>query len=471
MKEKLKTRDILAYAVGSIGDSTVYNFVLSFFSFFMTTVAGVSPAVAGTIISIAIAWDAITDPIIGYLVDHSKSKYGKRRPWILSSLVPMGASLVLMFLNVNFDQTEKNLYYLVLVLVFWSGYTAFNIPYYSFGSVLTESDSERVKLAAYREVLGYVGIFCASSVPTFIVGYLVKKGFENGYAWTIAATVAAVVSTVSIFLMWKFTRGKERMDEQVDVEKISPRTFVRNIIDLTKMKPYLLIIISALMNNVCMTLYNSSLMYYVTYNMGLSEMAASTMFTCMTVVSIVLIPFVTKAVEKFSKGQVYVSCVVFSGLCMILAKFVHLNSVFMGCVYVVLVGVGTCAYWMCIFTFLYDVVDYDAFNHNKTRDGIIMSYYSFILKLGGSAAAAVQGVLLARSGFVEAAATQSASTLNAIESMFTYIPGICLILSGMAIAFTPLQDKKMDALRSALEKRRKGEEYSTEGFESLIIKK
>lgn len=80
INKKLKTKDILGYTIGSIGDSTSYNFILSFLSFFMTTVAGVSPAVAGAIISIAIAWDAITDPIIGYIVDNSRSSKGKRLP-------------------------------------------------------------------------------------------------------------------------------------------------------------------------------------------------------------------------------------------------------------------------------------------------------------------------------------------------------------------------------------------------------
>ena len=90
MGKKLKTKDIFGYTIGSIGDCASYNFVLSFFSFFKTTVAGVSPAVAGTIISVAIVWDAITDPIIGYVIDHSKNKHGKRRPWILRSLIPLG---------------------------------------------------------------------------------------------------------------------------------------------------------------------------------------------------------------------------------------------------------------------------------------------------------------------------------------------------------------------------------------------
>ena len=62
-------------------------------------------------------------------------------------------------LNVDLPQTSKNIYYLILVLVFWTAYTAFNIPFYSFGAVITDVDSERVKLSAFREVLGYVGTF------------------------------------------------------------------------------------------------------------------------------------------------------------------------------------------------------------------------------------------------------------------------------------------------------------------------
>lgn len=227
-EKKLKTKDILGYTVGSIGDSTSYNFVLSFFSFFMITVAGVSPVVAGTIISVAIAWDAVTDPIIGYLVDNSKSKYGKRRPWMLKSLIPLGASLVLMFLKVDFPQTQKNIYYLILVLIFWTAYTAFNIPYYSFGSVLSDVDSERVRVAAFREVLGYVGIFCASSVPTFIVGKLMENGFNNARSWFVAGIISAVISVSTILLMWRCTRGKERTDEVADAEKMNLKGFFTN---------------------------------------------------------------------------------------------------------------------------------------------------------------------------------------------------------------------------------------------------
>lgn len=465
---KLKTKDILGYTIGSIGDSTSYNFILSFLSFFLTTVAGVSPSVAGAIISIAIAWDAITDPIIGYVVDNSKSTKGKRRPWIFRSVIPLGASMVLLFLKVDFPTVQKNLYYLILVLVFWTAYTAFNIPYYSFGSVLTDDDSERVKLAAFREVLGYVGIFCASSVPTFIVGKMVAHGFSNATSWFTVGIITASISVVTIFIMWWMTKGKEPVEEVATTDKMNVKGFFKQISSLIKMKPYILVIICALLTNVYMTLFNSSLLYYVTYNMGLSETRASVMFTAMNIISIVFIPFVTKGVALFTKSKVYVLCAVFSGAVMILAMFTGIPNITVGCIYVILVGVGTCAYWMCIFNFLYDVVDYDEFQQGKKRDGIIMSFYSFLLKLGGSIAAAVQGIMLERSGFDPSLAIQSESALNMIKVMFTILPGICLLGAGIVMALTPLKDKPMCALRAALEKKRAGEEYSVEGFEELV---
>lgn len=466
--KRLSVGEMLGYTIGSIGDSTAYNFVLSFFSFFMITVAGVSPVIAGAIISIAIAWDAITDPIIGYMVDHSKSRKGKRRPYIFKSLFPMGASIILMFMNVDFPQTQKNIYFLILVLVFWTAYTAFNIPYYSFGSVLTDIDSERVRVSAFREVLGYVGIFCASSVPTFLVGLLLKNGLKDSQAWFAAAVLSAVITVVTILIMWRCTRGKEPVEENVDVPNMHPADFFKEMCSLMKMKPYLLVIVCALFTNVYLTLFNSNLLYFVTYNMGMSETHASAMFTAMNVVSILFIPFITKAVAAFSKTTVFVGCTMFSGIVMILARFVDISSVFAGCVYVALVGVGTCAYWMCVFNFLYDVIDFDEFKNGKKRDGIIMSYYSFLLKLGGAAAAGIQGILLQNSGFSADLAVQPDSVQHMIRLLFTVLPGVCMVIASLAIIVTPLKDKRMEALRASLEKKRAGELYTTEGFESIL---
>lgn len=132
-QKNLSMKKMLGYSMGALGDNASYCLVFNFLSFFFTTIAGVSPRVSGIIISIALVWDAITDPICGIMMDRSRCKYGKRRPFILTSLPVLGASMILLFLNVDFPQAQKNIYYMVLVCVFWLAYTVFNIPYYSLG--------------------------------------------------------------------------------------------------------------------------------------------------------------------------------------------------------------------------------------------------------------------------------------------------------------------------------------------------
>lgn len=88
--------------------------------------------------------------------------------------------------------------------------------------------------------------------------------------------------------------------------------------------------------------------------------------------------------------------------------------------------------------------------------------------MGGAAAAAVQGVLLSSSGFDASQSIQNPQALGMIEAMFTIIPGICVLIAGLVMAFTPLQDKRMNCLREALENKRIGKPYSTKGFEMLV---
>lgn len=458
----------LGYTIGSIGDSTAYNIVISFLSFFLTTIAGISPAIAGTISSIAIAWDAVTDPILGTMVDTSKSKKGKRRPFIGMSLIPMVVSIIFLFTKVDFPQAQKNIYYLIVVLIFWTSYTAFNIPYYSLGSVITNDDDERAKIAGFREAMGFIGIFCGTSVPTFLVGKLTKAGWSDAHAWSAAAVVGGIIVLVSIGIMWRATKGHEPIDEQMDVEKFTIRGTINGIVSLMKTKPYVLIILSALFCNVYMTLFYSDMLYYTSYVMGISESSASILYAIQSACSICLIPFVTKLAMNHDKRNVYVACMAGSGVIMILAKFVGIKTLPMAIAYIIVVGIGTCAYWLFIFNFLYDVVDLDEFKTGKKRDGIIMSYYSLLLKLGGAVASLVLGILMQAGGFAPEAAEQSVKAIGTIESLFTVYPGIFMMLAGLVMLLSPVTRKRIEALREAQEKKIKGLPYDISEFEEVL---
>lgn len=458
----------LGYTIGSIGDSTAYNIVISFLSFFLTTIAGISPAIAGTISSIAIAWDAVTDPALGVMVDLSKSKKGKRRPFIGMSLIPMVVSIIFLFMKVDFPQAQKNIYYLVVVLIFWTSYTAFNIPYYSLGSVITNDDDERAKIAGFREAMGFVGIFCGTSVPTFLVGKLTKAGWTDARAWGAAAVVAGLIVLVSVGMMWRATKGHEPIDEQMTAEKFTVRGTLNGISSLMKTKAYVLVILSALFCNVYMTLFNSDMLYYTSYVMGISESSASILYAIQSACSICLIPFITKLVMSHDKRNVYVACMAGTGAVMILAKFIGVRTIPMAIAYIIIVGIGTCAYWLFIFNFLYDVVDLDEFKNGKKRDGIIMSYYSLLLKLGGAVASFVLGILMQVGGFDPEAAEQGAKAIGTIESLFTIYPGVFMMLAGLVMLLSPVTRKRIEALREAQARKEQGLPYDTAEFEEVL---
>ncbi len=459
----------VGYATGSLGDSAAYYVVTSFLSFYLTTVAGISPKVAGIIIGLATVWDAITDPLMGILIDHSKSRYGKRRPFIIGSLAPLSAAIIMLFISFDASSTVKTAYYIFMVLVFWTAYTAFNISFYSLGAAITSNDDERIKISGFREVAAFVGVFCGTSVPTFIVGRLVKTGMGTSTSWTIAAVIVAAIMTIAILVMWYSTRGKEPIGDAVDAgAQHSWKESLAGIVELTRLRPYVMIILSALFASVYMTLFNSDLLYYTSFVMGLSEDQSSVLWTVSSICSVAFIPFLAKLGMVFDKRSIYIAGMVFSGVCMIAARFTGLPSLTWAVVYIILVSVGTAAYWMFLFNFLYDVIDIDEFRTGKKRDGLIMSYYSFLLKLGGAIAAFLMGLMLEAAKFDGEAETQVPSAIEAIKDLFTIYPGIFMVISGAVMIFSPAIRSRMKALHLAKARRDAGQDYSTDGFAELL---
>ena len=448
--KKLSVGKMIGYSIGSIGDYAVYGFIFSFLSYFLTTVAGVSPAVSGTIIFIALIWDGVTDPICGILMDRSKCKYGKRRPMILGSLPVMGASIILLFINVDLPSIQQNIYYCILVCVFWTSYTVFNIPYYSMGAIITLNDSERTVTSAIRQVIAPVGNLCASSLPTVVVAIVMAQGFEEDSAWFAAAVAVAVISVISILIMWRTTRGMEPIEEelaQLAEKQHSWKESLADIIAIMKYKPYILIILAALFMNVQMTFSNSSTMYYCIYIAGLSEMQIAGLFTIGTVAGVIMAPIMAYFAVNFDKKKVYFWCMLSSGVVLFIMYFVVPVTQLSIIVFRLLSGFGNGAYWLFIFNLLYDVADADEMLTKKRKDGVIMSYYSFLLKVGGAVASLAFGYMLEFAGFDGEAMTQSTEALGSILSVHALLPGIFYILSAFMILMTPLSKKKMAEMR------------------------
>lgn len=456
----------IGYSFGGTGDAIAYDFIASFLLFFLTDLAGISPAIAGTIIGVAVLWDAITDPIIGLLSDHSKSKYGKKRPFLLGSAIPLGVIMMLLFHVVGFEGNAKVAYYLIFAILFWTAYTCFNIPYFALGGCLTESTDERTKIRSIAQAFNFIGVFFASAVPTFLVGTFKDMGFDDPAAWQFAVIIIATIAIISILISWRVTRGHELVIEET-TDSTRDNIF-KAALEVMRIKPYRNVIVSQLLFYASYTIFTASVLYFVENNLLLGEKQAALIFTGLALGGVVVAFLLGPIAVKFDKRTTYIGCMFIAGAIMVIGNFIPIESLAVAVVFATIVNIGSAGHWTLSYTLLYDVFELDEFINGKRREGFLMAYFSFCGKLGGALAGLFTGILLQFARYDAATTVQTPEALAAIKSLFTFWPGVLCILAGITIVLYPITKPRFEALLNALTLKREGKEYSTEGFKEIL---
>jgi GPH family glycoside/pentoside/hexuronide:cation symporter len=169
--EKLTLKEKIGYALGDGAANIAWRGVATFLFIFYTDVFGLNPAVVGMLFLIARFGDGIIDILMGVVCDRTNSKYGKFRPWILWTAVPLGITLSLLFTTPNLGPTGKVIYAYATYLLFFLFYTANNIPYGALMAVMSPDDKERTSLGSYRMVGAFTGGMVVQGALLFLVAH------------------------------------------------------------------------------------------------------------------------------------------------------------------------------------------------------------------------------------------------------------------------------------------------------------
>ncbi|MBU1020112.1 MAG: MFS transporter, partial [Firmicutes bacterium] len=165
-------KNILSYAVGDLYGGGAFFIIGALFLVFLTDVAGLSPALAGTIILVGKLWDAFTDPTMGYISDNTKSRYGRRRIYFLIGIVPIFISWVLLWSSFGFESTvAKFVYYLIIYLLFNTVFTLIMVPYNSMPAEMTKDYADRSKLITVRMLFSQGGMLLGAVLPLTIINF------------------------------------------------------------------------------------------------------------------------------------------------------------------------------------------------------------------------------------------------------------------------------------------------------------
>ena len=202
-----RRRLMVAYGFGDAGTGLAAT-ILGFYLFpFFTCAAGLPAFIAGSLLTVIKVWDAFNDPLIGWMSDHTQSRWGPRLPWMLGASLPLGISLAAMWWVPEGTLMQRTIYYVVMAILLMTAYTGVNLPYAALSTELTADTAIRTRLNAAR----FTGSILAGTIG-LLVAFLVLREGGGGYILMgqIAGTIAACTTLLCCWGLAPFAKQAQR---------------------------------------------------------------------------------------------------------------------------------------------------------------------------------------------------------------------------------------------------------------------
>lgn len=439
MKEKISFREMLCYAFGDAGCNFVWTTVGSFLTLYYTNSVGISAAAVGTMMLLTRLLDGLSDIVMGTIIDRTKTKWGKARPWLLWTAPLMGIGLVLLFsVPTALPAGGKLVYaYITYVLMAAVIYTACNLAYTTLLSLISPDTNIRSTISSIRFFVVMIAILAISYGANPII---------NAVGWTKTAIVFGVVGTILILIC--FIGTKERVTESEETKqqgKEEKLSVAESFKLLAQNKYFVLVAALFILEYMAAGATNGSGMYYATYVLGNGNLFGNLtlfgMVPCMVAVFIV-----PKLNEKLGTWKIMMLSF---GIQLVAYAMIGIFSTTLPMLYLALVikSIGQTAPMAILFALVADVVDYGELKTGKRIDGLTYSAVSFGMKVGTGLGSAIVGWALAWGKYDGMAATQSSSAITAITALYSYIPFVLVAITLVVMYFTNV-DKGIQELKN-----------------------
>lgn len=441
----------LAYGAGDLGAAITAAIVGFFMNAFLLEVAGLRPGVVGIIFFVSTLWDAITDPIVGNWSDRTRSRWGRRRPWLLFGAIPFGIAFWLHWLVPDMDANGLFIYYLVVALLLKTAFTAVNIPYTSLTPELTSDYNERTSLTAYRFSFSILGGVTAVGLHPVIVG-MFGTDIKTGYM--VSAGLWAIFIVLSAWTTFFFTREQEHATPE------KRYGFIEGIRITFQNKAFLYVTGIYLLSWLTIQFVQTNLLLYVRYWSGGEEN-----FTLLVLI-LQVTAFLFLGVWSWVSGRVGKKRTYYIGItiwAVVLAGvFLIPRDMFAPLILVsFLAGTGVSVAYLIPWSMLPDVIELDELETGQRREGVYYGFFVFLQKLGLSVGLGLSNVMLEWAGYINPTSAgeivaQPDNVLLVLRLFISLLPAVILVLSlPLAVAY-PITPERFAEIQTELAKRRQG---------------
>ena len=420
--QKLTSREKYSYGIGAYGKDLACGIVYTFIMIYFTDVVGINPAFVGTLFLVARLWDAINDPIMGMIVDNTRSKFGKFRPWIFIGTILNSVILFLLFRKPDLEGTSLYLYYSVMYILWGMTYTIMDIPYWSMIPTLATTKEDREKISVVPRIFASLG---GLTVTTFGIALVNKLGNGNqikGFEYfALGIIIIFIISTIVTCI-----NVKEKTQVQVNNEKVN----IKQAFNILKQNDQLLVFIGiVLAYNLAMQLAGGAAIYYFKYVAGKESLfSVYSFFKVAEIGGLMLFPVVTRKIGRQQVFRVATILPMFGLITLFISGLIAPQSILFISVSAVLLNLGSGFLLGSTTVMLADIVDYGEYKLGSRNESIIFSAQTLLVKLASALSGWLIGVGLSLIGYVAGAAVQSNITIIGIRVIMTIIPSIVALV-------------------------------------------
>jgi GPH family glycoside/pentoside/hexuronide:cation symporter len=450
---KLPLLTKLAYGAGDTGPAIVTAINGFFLLDFLVNVAGLRPGIAGNIFLIAKIWDAVNDPVVGWLTDKTVSKMGRRRPWLLFSAVPFGLAFFLHWVVPPLGEAGKFWYYLIIALLLDTAFTAALVPYTALTPELTPDYDERTNLSSIRFSFSILGGVLAAFFHTQIV-----NGFGNDKLTGNAVSVAIwALVCVAGFLTTFF--GTREPEYAVAAKPPSEGPgFLRGLGIVFSNRPFILVTVIYLLSWLTLQFIQNNLFIYSRDWVGMDTGSFGFLLLALQFSSFACMLLWARVSERIGKKAVYYLGTVALVVILLGLFFVQRGQVMLLFVIAVAAGIGVAVCYLVPWSMLPDVIELDELATGQRREGIFYAFFAFLQKLGLAAGLFVSGWVLDLAGYIPAQAGQPVppqpeSVLLALRILVGPVGAVIMALSFIAAYLYPITREKHAEIRAQLKAR------------------
>ena len=473
ISQKLSIKEKIGYSLGDLAANLVFQTLMTYLAYFYTDIYGLSPT-DSSIIMLVVGLIAafVFNPIIGVLADRTITKWGKFRPWILITAIPLGVIALLAFTTPNFSYQGKVIYAIVTYTLLLLFYASNNLPYSALSGVITGDMGERNSMSAYRFV---AVMFAQFFVQVFMLGIIKSAGNgDKAIGIEKVMTVLAIIGT--IMLLITFLTTKERI-----IPKPEQKSSIKeDLSDLMKNKPWVIMLSLTTLVFITLAMKGGSYVYYFENYVDKDQLAIfiqpildvlSTLklnyfgndpvsagfglFNAGGIIFMIVGITLSKSLaDKYGKRNIFGLFLFISTLFIIAFYFFPIRAIsfmfFSQILHGFFYGITIPLLWAMIA----DVADYSEWLNNRRATAIIFSAMMVGLKAGLSIGGALTTSFLGFFDYVPNASVQTAIAINGIKLLVSIFPAIPFLI-GVALLFFYKIDKKMEVqIEADLKERR-----------------